>query len=260
MLYNSMIMFMTLFLRIDIVVFIARLFEPLSQCRDYFPEPIKVQDAQRRIADNIRHGEPRRYRQASRRLEGRPDVLIHPHALIGAPNQSTSPECRDERDAIDELCRRASHAELIHKPMNIEKRRRQLVENEVQAVIIAKWPLGACQPSPSHPRSQYPTNWALTNPNNDTANALTACINAPGPCTSKFPALVTRSHRKYPAANPCTIPLAPVYPQTRSRGPIAQRSSSKYITASAAAFTQHDWRSETARAFQLTLVRGWRPG
>ena len=202
-------MFMPLLLRIDIVVFVARLFEPLSQCRDYFPEPIKVQDTQRRIADNIRHSEPRRYRQASRRLERSPDVLIHPNALIGAPNQSTSPERRDERDAIDELCRRASHAELIHEPMNVEKRRRQLVENEVQAVIIAKWPLGASQRFT--PRfAIYDHQSALTNPNNDTANALTACINAPGPCTSKFPALVTRSHRKYPAANPCTIPLAPV--------------------------------------------------
>ncbi len=138
-------MFMTLLLRIDIFVFVARLFEPLSQCRNYFPEPIKVQNAQRRIADNVRHSEPRRYRQASRRLERSPDVLIHPNALIGAPNQSTSPERRDERDAIDELCRRASHVELIHKPMNVEKRRRQLVENEVQAVIIAKWPLSAGQ-------------------------------------------------------------------------------------------------------------------
>ena len=158
MLYNSTIMFMPLLLRIDIVVFVARLFESLSQGRDYFPEPVKVQDAQRRIADNIRHSEPWRYRQAPGRLERGPDVLIHPYTLIAAPNQSTSAERRDERDAIDELCRRASHIELIHKPMNVEKRRRQLVQHEVQAVIIAKRPLSASQPSPS------PSPLALNNP------------------------------------------------------------------------------------------------
>ena len=190
---------MSLLLRIDFVIFVARLLESLSQGRNHFSEPIKVQDAQRRIAEDIRHREPRRYRQASRRLERSPDVLIHPNALIGAPDQATSPESRDECDSINELCRRSSHAELVHEPMNVEKRRRQFIENEVKAVVITEWPLGACQPSPS---LSIPDQLALTNPNNDTANALTACISAPGPCTSMFSALITRSHRKYPAAKP----------------------------------------------------------
>lgn len=131
------------FLAIDLItIFVPRLLESLSQRRNHLPEPIEVQDAQRRVADNIRHCEPRGHRQASRRLERGPDILIHPDALIGAPDQATGSESRDERDPVDELGRRARHAQLIHEPMNIEKRRRQLIKNEIKAVVIAEWPLG----------------------------------------------------------------------------------------------------------------------
>lgn len=95
--------------------------ESLSQSRNHLPKPIKVQKAQRRTADHVRHCEPRRYWQASRRLERGPDILIHPDALIGAPHQATGTESRDEHDAIDELRRRPSLAELVHEPMNVEK-------------------------------------------------------------------------------------------------------------------------------------------
>ena len=92
-------------LGINSIIFASRPLEPLPQRRNHSPEPIKIQDAQRRIANNIRHREPRRYRQASGRLKCSPDVLIHPHALIRAPDQTTGSESRDERDAIDELRR-----------------------------------------------------------------------------------------------------------------------------------------------------------
>ena len=88
---------------IDSISFIARFLESLSQRRDHSPEPIDVQNAQRRVAHDICYREPRRYRQASRRLKRSPDVLIHPQALIGAPDQATRSKSRNERDAIHEL-------------------------------------------------------------------------------------------------------------------------------------------------------------
>lgn len=121
----------SLFLGIDSLIFASRPLKPLPQRNNHFPEPVKVQDTQRRIANNIRHREPRRYRQASGRLSRSPDVLIHLHGLIRAPNQATGSERRDERDAIDELRRRSSHAKLIHEPVDIEKWRRQLIQNEI---------------------------------------------------------------------------------------------------------------------------------
>lgn len=153
---------MLLLLGISLIIFVARLLESLSQGRNHFPKPIEVEPTQRCIADDIRYCEPRRYRQASRRCKRSPDVLIHSDALIGAPDQATGSESRDERDSIDELCRRSSHAELIHEPMNIEERRRQLIKDEIQAVIIAERSLALVSPAhfsniPMKPHSQIPT-------------------------------------------------------------------------------------------------------
>lgn len=124
-------MFMQSLLDITFIISVAWLLEPLSQGRYHSAKPIEVEHTQRRIADHIRYREPRRYWQTSGCVECSPDVLIHPHALIGTPDQATSSESRDERDTIDQLCRRARHAELIHEPMNVEKGSRQLIKDEV---------------------------------------------------------------------------------------------------------------------------------
>ena len=130
-------------LGIKTTIFKVRLFKSLSQRRDHSPKPVEVQSAQRRIADHICYRKPRRYRQATRRLKSSPDILIHPDALIRAPDQATGAESRDERGPIHELCGRPRHAELIHEPVDIEEWRRQLVQDEVQTVVIAEWALGS---------------------------------------------------------------------------------------------------------------------
>lgn len=125
------------FLRLDrttttTTLLVPRLLEPPPHRLDHPPEPIEVQHAQRRVADHVRRGEPRRHRQAtSRRLECGPDVLVHTHALVGAPEQAAGGEGGDEGDAVDELGGGARHAELIHEPVDVEEGGRELVQDEV---------------------------------------------------------------------------------------------------------------------------------
>ena len=117
-------MFVQSMFAIGVVILVSRLLESRSHGRDHSPEPIEVEHAQRRVADDIGDREPRRDWQASARLECCPDVLIHPDALIRAPDQTAGAERRDERDSVDELRGRPGHTQLIHEPMDVEKRRR----------------------------------------------------------------------------------------------------------------------------------------
>ena len=189
------------FLKISPIISVAWLLESLPHRRNHPPEPVEIKHTQRRIADHIGSRQPRRYRQTSRRLKRSPNVLIHPHALPRAPDQATGSERRDERDAVDELGGGSGHVELVQEPVDVEKGRRELVEDEIQAVVVAEGPLGVVSLDASSSLFRR-RSAALTNPNNDTASALAACISAPGPCTSMSTALVARSQRKYPAANP----------------------------------------------------------
>ena len=133
-----------------------RLLEALHQCLNHLPKPEKVQNTQSRIADHICNSQPRRYWQTSRSLERDPNILIHPQRLICAPQQPTTPERRDERYAINQLRRRPRHANLIHKPMNIKKRSRQLIEYEIEAVVIAKRTLDGTSRQHKYPTDKIP--------------------------------------------------------------------------------------------------------
>ena len=95
--------------------------EPPPHRLNHPPEPIKIQHAQRRVADHVRRSQPRRHRQSSRRLECGPDVLVHAHALVGAPDQAAGGEGGDEGDTVDELGGGARHVELVHEPVDVEK-------------------------------------------------------------------------------------------------------------------------------------------
>jgi len=68
-----------------------------------------------------------------------------------------------------------------------------------------------------------------------TAKAPIAWIKELTPAMLMYCADTWRSHRKYPAANPCTIPLAGVYPHSLPLQSISCLCSSLKMTHSAAA-------------------------
>jgi len=108
---------------------------------DHQPKPVEVQSTQRRISHHISNCQPEMYGKASRNLGRRPEILIHPDALVGSPYQSAASKGREKRNAVDKLSRRPSHADLVHEPMHVEEGGGELVENEIDAVIIAEGPL-----------------------------------------------------------------------------------------------------------------------
>lgn len=108
--------------------------------------------------------------------------------------------------------------QLIEEPVEVEERGGELVEDEGRAVEVDERALFyhthasvnsvSCPP----PRTMhYPKrermrekvyNEALTNPNEKTTNAATACASNPHPKTPTLNTQMIRSHKKYPAANP----------------------------------------------------------
>jgi len=95
----------------------------------------------------------------------------------------------------------------------------------------------------------------LTNPRQNTASAETACANSPRPKISKCVTVIAKSQMKYPVANACSSPLAPVYPQMRPAQFMPLRSSSNQMMYSASIQMMTDWNSDTTWTFQLIVVR-----
>jgi hypothetical protein len=70
-----------------------------------------------------------------------PHVLVDPERLVCAPYQAAAKEDAQQDDAVVPLQFSSRHVELVAKPVDVEERGGQLVENEDWAVVIAEWSL-----------------------------------------------------------------------------------------------------------------------
>jgi len=82
-----------------------------------------------------------------------------------------------------------------------------------------------------------------------------ACASEPQPRRFRCITLATKSHMKYPAANPCIAPLAPVQPRIFLAQSISLLSSSLHIKNKASAIMIEDCMKDVTRTFQLIAVR-----
>jgi hypothetical protein len=73
-----------------------------------------------------------------------PHVAIKIDGLVPAPADATTEEARHQEYAVDKLHLSPRESRLIQKPMHVEKRRRKLVQHEVDSVIIGKRALLQC--------------------------------------------------------------------------------------------------------------------
>lgn len=74
-------------------------------------------------------------------VDCRPHVLVHARGLISAPDETAAEEGREEHDAVVELGTGASHVELVEEPVEVQERRRELIEDEGAAVVVDERPL-----------------------------------------------------------------------------------------------------------------------
>ena len=103
---------------------------------DHPPKPVEIQDVQDGRAGKIGQSQPWRNRKLSRGFKGAPNVLVHFDRLVGPPDQSAASKGGDESNTIDELGLASRHTQLVHEPMDIQKRCGQLVEYEIQAIVV----------------------------------------------------------------------------------------------------------------------------
>lgn len=132
----------------DSLIFPARLplrfFKSRLNGFDHPPEPVEIQDIQDGRASKIGKCQPWWNRKLSRGFKGAPNVLIHFDRLVGPPDQSATSKGDDESNTIDELGRASRHTQLVHEPMNIQKRCGQLIEYEIQAIVVHERSLQLC--------------------------------------------------------------------------------------------------------------------
>ena len=132
----------------DSLIFPARLpfcfLKPRSNGFDHPPEPVEIQDIQDGRASKKGKCQPWWNRKISRGFKGAPNVLIHFDRLVGPPDQSAATKGGDESNTIDELGLASRHTQLVHEPMDIQKRRGQLVEYEIQAIVVHERSLPLC--------------------------------------------------------------------------------------------------------------------
>lgn len=63
-------------------------------------------------------------------LQRGPDILIHIDGLPSSPDESTGEECEEEQHAVVPLGFAPGHVELVEEPVEVQERRRELVEDE----------------------------------------------------------------------------------------------------------------------------------
>ena len=115
--------------------------ESLPQRRDHLAEPEKVEGAQYGIGYNKRNSQPGRHRIFTRCGIGSPYIPIHAYRLVGAPNQAAATKAQQEQNAVDKLSRGSGHAGLVEEPVDIQEGCRELVEDQIHAVVIHERPL-----------------------------------------------------------------------------------------------------------------------
>ena len=74
-------------------------------------------------------------------MERGPDVLVDADGLVGAPDEAAGEEGDGQEDAVVELRLGARPAEFVEEPVEVEKGRRELVEDEGGAVEVDEGPL-----------------------------------------------------------------------------------------------------------------------
>jgi hypothetical protein len=119
-------------------------------------------------------------RRIVRQLDGAQNVANHVEAKVRSICQSRAKESNEEEDAIYELDDSARHFQLVAEPMNVEERRRQLVQNERRGVVVDKWSLPTASVNVTAPiESSFFVR--LTNPAEYTSSDEIACASIPNP-------------------------------------------------------------------------------
>ena len=86
-------------------------------------------------------------------MEDQPDILIYACRLICSPYQSAPKERQKQQYAIAELETGTGHVALVKEPIEIQERRRQLIEDKGYAVVVCEWMLRLWSVSYSHVRA-----------------------------------------------------------------------------------------------------------
>ena len=69
-------------------------------------------------------------------MQTSPDILVYPDGLVCAPKEAAGKERGEKQDAVIPLHAGAGEMQLVEEPVNIEKGRGELVENESRSVKI----------------------------------------------------------------------------------------------------------------------------
>lgn len=144
--------------------------EPLPHRLDHLRKPVEIQQAQRRIANQINANQPKRQlaesavsRHAGRergrvpaaftlehgrcqRARGgggqrRIDVRVDEDGLVCAPHDAAAEEGHEQGDAVVELGLGAGKIQLVAEPMDVQEGGGELVEDEGEAVVVSEGPL-----------------------------------------------------------------------------------------------------------------------
>lgn len=74
-------------------------------------------------------------------MEDQPDILIYARCLIRSPHKPAPKECQEQQYAIAELETGTGHVALVKEPIEVQERRRQLVEDKGYTVVVCEWVL-----------------------------------------------------------------------------------------------------------------------
>ena len=74
-------------------------------------------------------------------MEDQPDILIYARRLICTPCKPAPEERQEQQYAIAELEPGTGHVALVKEPIEVQKWRRQLVEDKGYAVVVCEWML-----------------------------------------------------------------------------------------------------------------------
>lgn len=69
-------------------------------------------------------------------VKGSPAILVYAERLVRAPQKATAEKRAEEHDAVIPLRLGPSHLQLVKKPVKVEERGGQLVENKGGGVVV----------------------------------------------------------------------------------------------------------------------------
>lgn len=169
--------------------------EALAHRLNHLAEPVEVERVERQVGGQVCSRKPKRHcllvrceahylarrgvGRSARLRQGAVDVIEDADGGVGTPAEAGGEKCPDEEEAVVELEFGPGQVELVAKPVDVEKRTRELVKDKGRCVVVDKWTLLTV--------SNWPTSITSveqqirTKPKLKTASALTACASNPSP-------------------------------------------------------------------------------